>query len=61
MGISMNRVVAKMPLYLVLAGPAAVGCIWVLGTEWGVVVGVVANLALWHILLRPPTETDDSN
>ena len=57
----MGRVWKKLPLYLLLAMPASYGCVHILGHEWGLLVGVVANLALWHILLRPPTETDDSN
>ena len=49
----MGRVWKKLPLYLLLAMPASYGCVHILGHEWGLLVGVVANLALWHILLRP--------
>ena len=38
-----ERVWKKMPLYLVLAVPAALGCIHVLGTGWGLVAGLVAR------------------
>jgi hypothetical protein len=55
----MERVVKKLPLYLLLAVPAGFGCVYVLGPEWGLLAGVVANLALWHILLRPRTEADE--
>ena len=60
--MTMERVWRKLPLYLLLAGPAAVGCIHVLGSGWGLLAAVVANLSLWHILLRPVSEeSDDSN
>lgn len=54
-----DRVMKKLPLYLLLAVPAAVGSIWVLGNEVGLVVALIANLALWHILLRPSSENGD--
>ena len=59
----MGRVWKRLPLYLLLALPAGFGCVHFLGNEWGLVVGCVANVALWHILLRPAQEegADDSN
>ncbi len=55
----MSRFWKALPLYLLLAGPASYGCVRILGHDWGLLVGVVANLALWHILLRPQTEESD--
>lgn len=56
-----ERVTNKLPLYLALAIPAAGACVWALGPEWGAAAGCAANLALWHILLRPPTEDQEEN
>jgi hypothetical protein len=57
----MERVMKKLPLYLLLGVPAGYACIQVLGHGWGLLAGVVANLALWHILLPKKEEGDDSN
>jgi len=49
----MERVIKKLPLYLLLALPAGYACVHFLGDGWGSVAGLVANISLWHILLMP--------
>jgi len=56
----MDRVSKKLPLYLLLALPAGYACLHFLGDGWGFAMGMVANLALWHILLRPEDQEEGS-
>jgi len=56
----MERIWKKLPLYLLLGLPAGYACVHFLGDGWGVAGGLVANLALWRILLRPEDQEGDS-
>lgn len=53
-----ERVMKKLPLYLLLALPVSVGSVYLLG-EVGAVIALAANFALWLILLWVFSENDD--